>query len=290
MKIQMLFLVCALAVTRLTQAASLYDCTSPRPEMAGFHNMVLFGQPDDQLYVYHLPLFTGSVNGSSGHVLMHVYQGLWRVQLDAQTKNAYDQKYANEKSLSNPYPFFSIGPKEKKFKVPEMICNPNFSLNAVAVYGHVEGNPDFPQPESLVNKLSQVTTQETILARRFDGTSKSALTYLLFGTNKQHYMVHFLTDDENSFDQIVGVEILDENLKSLAELNGGTLVSVPVTSENTLVAISENSGLSSSNNKWRLPTSPFGKTIDVKDDKSGVSGKVKIIGEIYFNNNDDLKK
>lgn len=291
MKTAGILLVGLLLTARMVMAAPLYDCNSPRPEMAGFHNMVLFGTPEDQLYVYHLPLFAGQVNGTSGHVLMHVYQGLWAVQLDAATKSAYDLKFSNEKTATNPFPFFSIGPKEKRFKVPEMICNPNFSLNALAVYGHVEGNPDFPQPEQLINQLSTVTVQgDPILARRFDGAAKSALTYFIFGTPQQHYMVHFLTDDESSFDQIVAVEIMDADLKSVVAKNGGALVTVPTTSENGLVSITDNSHQMSPNNKWKLSTSPLGKTVSVTDLGSSVTGQVKIVGDIYFNSNDDLRK
>ncbi len=286
-----IILVGLLMTARMVMAAPLYDCNSPRPEMAGFHNMVLFGTPEDQLYAYHLPLFAGQVNGTSGHVLMHVYQGLWNVELDAATKSAYDLKFSNEKTATNPFPFFSIGPKGERFKVPEMICNPNFSLKALAVYGHVESNPDFPQPEQLINQLSTVTVQgDPILARRFNGAAKPTLTYFIFGTPKQQYMVHFLTDDESSFDQIVAVEILDADLKSVVAKSGGALVTVPTISENGLVAIADNSPRASPNNKWKLPTTPLGKTVSVTELGSSVTGQVKIMGEIYFNSNDDLRK
>lgn len=278
-------------MTRIAAASSLYDCSSPRPEMAGFHNMVLFGAPDDQLYIYHLPLFAGQVNGTSGHILMHVYQGLWNIQLDAETKAAYDLKFSSEKSAAHPFPFFSIGPKGKTFKVPEMICDPHFSLNALTVYGHIEGNPDFPQPEPLLNQLSTVTTQGApLLARRFDGISKPSLTYFIFGTPKQHYMVHFLTDDESSFDQIVAVKIIDADLEKLVAQKRGVLVTIPIAPESALIPIPGNPHQNSPNNKWKLPPSSFDISISVPDSESAVSGRIKIEGEIYFNNNDDLKK
>ena len=291
MKIQTLLFISGILAAKIACASSLYDCSSPRPEMAGIHNMVLFGVPGDDLYVYHLPLFTGAVNGTSGHVLMHVYQGLWRVQLDPATKSAYDLKFSSKRTATTPFPFFSIGPKGKTFKVPEMICNPNFSLNALAVYGHIESNPDFPQPEKLVNQISTVQVKgEPVLTRRFDGTPKSALTYIIFGTSQQYYMAHFLTDDESSFDQIVGIEILDPNLKASVEKSGASFVTVPVIPENGLSEITENANLISSNNKWKLPVSPMGKSITVNEVKFSVAGKAKITGEIYFNKNDDLRK
>jgi hypothetical protein len=291
MKILSICTMTLFLMTKIVQAAPiLYDCNSPRPEVAGFHNMVLFGTPEDKLYTYHLPLFAGKTNGSTGHVLMHVYQGLWTVQLDAATKNAYDAKFTKEKTAENPLPFFSIGPEGKRFKVPEMICNPKFSLSARTVYGHIEGNADFPAPKELIQPLSTVNAIETVFARRFDGSSKSALTYLIFGTPKQHYMVHFLTDDESSFDQIVAVEIVDAELKSAVEREGTLLVSVPVVPENGLVALSEITIKKSPNNIWKLPTSPLGKTIKVSEVTSSLSGRIKIIGEIYFNSNNDLKK
>lgn len=291
MKIQTLLIILGILATEVVSAAPLYDCNSPRPEMAGFHNMVLFGVPGDELYAYHLPLFTGAVNGTSGHVLMHVYQGLWNVQLDPATKAAYDLKFSNERTAMNPFPFFSIGPKGKTFKVPEMICNPKFSLSALAVYGHIESNPDFPQPEKLLNQISTVQVKgEPILARRFDGTAKSVLTYIIFGTSKQYYMAHYLTDDESSFDQIVGIEILDPNLKAAVEKSGVSFVTVPVIAENGLNAITENANQVSPNNKWKLPVSPIGKSVTVSEAKFSVTGKIKVTGEIYFNKNEDLRK
>lgn len=286
-----IFLVIAVTLsTRLASAASLYDCSSPRPEMVGFHNMVLFGKPDDQLYVYHLPLFAGSVNGESGHVLMHVYQGLWKAQLDSVTKKAYDLKFADTQTKTNPLPFFSIGPKGKRFKVPEMICTPGFSMEALAVYGHIESNPNFPSPQKLISQLSQVTTQDVIFAKRFNGGGKPALTYHVFGTPKQYYMVHELTDDKNSFDQIVGIEILDTALKKQVDVNGSVAVSVPLDPENGLVPLTENAGQSSPNNKWKLPTVPLGKTLSVLETASSTKSRIEITGEVYFNANNDLKK
>lgn len=277
--------------TKTVMAISLYDCSSPRSEMAGFHNMVLFGTPEDTLYVYHLPLFVDNVNGMSGHVLMHVYQGLWNVNLDAATKSAYELKFAMEKTATNPFPFFTIGPKENPFKVPEMICNPNFTLKALATYGHIEGNPQFPEPIQLTSQLSTVTVQgNTILARRFDGTTKSALTYFVFGTSKQHYMVHFLTDDENSFDQIVAVEITDPAFKKIIEKEGGVLVNIPIIPENELVMLSENAKQIRPNNKRKLSTVPLGKIVSVTDIETSVNVQVKVTGEIYFNSNEDLRK
>lgn len=283
-------------VTRIALADTLYDCKSDRPEMAGFHNMVLFGTPEDELYVYHLPPFLGEVN-SSEHVRMHVYQALWNIQLDAGTQKAYNIKFSNERTAMNPFPFFSIGPKGNSFKVPEMICDPGFSLSAEAVFGHVENSPriihpNFPRPEKLVNKLSIVSVKgKTIFARRFDGTSKSTLTYFIFGTPKQYFMAHYLTDDENSFDQIVAVEIENGNFKTEVSKANMSLVNVPVVPENGLISIPEYSTQSSPNNKWKLPVTPLGKTLNVSTDgETSVTGQIKIMGEIYFNNDSDLRK
>ena len=167
--------------------------------MSGLHNMVLFGSPKDELYVYHLPLLAGIINGEQGHVLMHVYQGLWKIGMDENTKTAYSIKFNQEVSAKNPFPFFSISPRENQFKVPEMICNSGFEMKAISAYGHVESNPKFPVPELLVNHLSKIFVKgKTIFARRFDGSSREELTYILFGTSKQQYMAHFITDNENS--------------------------------------------------------------------------------------------
>jgi len=291
MKIAGILLAGLPLVAQVIAAAPLYDCNSPRPEVAGFHNMVLFGAPGDQLYVYHLPLFVGQTNGTSGHVLMHVYQGLWSVEVDAATKSAYDLKFLAEKTAGRPFPFFSIGPKGNRFKVPEMICDLNFSLSALAVYGHVESNPDFPQPQALTDQLSAVRVRETIFARRFDGSAKPGLTYIIFGTTKQYYMAHLLTDDESSFDQILAVEVLDVGLKNAVESAGRVLITIPITPENELVSLGGGPDQSSPNNKWKLPVDPLGKTLRVMTEAGpAVTGQIKVVGEIYFNNNADLRK
>jgi hypothetical protein len=103
-------------------------------------------------------------------------------------------------------------------------------------------------------------------------------------------MVHFLTDDESSFDQIIAVEVLSADLKALIESSGGILVSVPVTAENGLASVDERVDQLSVNNKWKIQVSPLGRSIIVKENSSGVSGEVKIVGEVYFNANGDLKK
>ncbi len=64
MKILSVFLT--ILITKFALADSLYDCSAPRPEIPGFHNIVLFGIPGDALYVYRLPLFAGPLNGTEG--------------------------------------------------------------------------------------------------------------------------------------------------------------------------------------------------------------------------------
>lgn len=271
-----------------TAKTSLYNCTLPRPEMAGSHNMVLFGEPTDELYVYHLPLFAGEVNGMSGHVLMHVYQGLWNISLDDQTMTSYSLKFAEKKTTDNPFPFFSISPRGDRFKVPQIICDQGFTTDVLAAYGHVESNPDFPTPEILVNQLSKLEVKgQTVFARRFDGSSKNNITYILFGNSHQYYMAHFLTDDENSFDQIVAVEIESEAIKTLVSEEKTVLVNVPRASNSNLVAIEGAENSTQLNNKFALPISPLGQQVNISVDD--LSGQVKVEGQIYFNKNGDLK-
>ena len=270
----------------------LYDCSSLPPEMKGFHNMILFGKPEDKLYVYHLPLFTGEVNGMDGHVLMHVYQAIWNVELDEMTKGKYDTKFEEKRTEASPFPIFSISPRGEPFKVPEMICNPDFSLNALTVYGHVENNPEFPSPELLVDQTSKISVEgEPVFARRFDSSSRSKLTYFIFGTPTQYYMAHYLTDDENCFDQVVAIEIESDELKEIVDRSQFVLVSVPISEENNVVIIPELSVQSSPNNKWQLSTSPLGKKVKVIAEKPlSLESDVKIVGKIYFNKNRDLWK
>lgn len=277
--------------TTAPAASSSYDCASPRPESAGFHNMVLFGNPEDRIYAYHLPLFAGSVNGTAGHVLMHIYQALWAVELDQATLTAYQKKFAKIQTAAKPIPFFSIAPEGRRFKVPEMICNPGFSFSAKAVYGHVEGNPDYPAPEALLPRSSMVTVQgDTIFARKFDGSSRPTLTYVLFGTAKQYYLAHLLTDDESSFDQIVGVEVSDAALRTNVDRDGHVIVTVPTTPADGVVSVAGSANRNQSNNKWRISVLPAGRSLSVTEVSSSTAFTVKVTSEVYFNANDDLNK
>lgn len=261
---------------------STYDCTSSAPEMAGHHNMVLFGDPDDQLYSYHLPLFSGKVNGQTGHVLMHIYQSIWSIDLDKETKVAYKKKFDKEKTSQTPYPFFSLAPRGKKFKLPEMICNKDFSTDSLVVYGHVEKNPMFPTPEPLINNLSKVGTKENLFARRFNGTSPKELTYILFGTSKQKYLVHYLSDNENSFDQILAVSISKRSKKNLDD----EVVMIKIQAEGSPI-INLNNGTSGHNNRFKLSARPVGQKIQATLQEQPI--ELTIEGEVYFNQNGDLK-
>tara|TARA_Y100000590_G_scaffold457256_1_gene609518 strand:+ start:12944 stop:13861 length:918 start_codon:yes stop_codon:yes gene_type:complete len=288
MFVKNLLVVCTFLVS-LSSLAQSFDCSLPTPEMPGLHNMVLFGNPSDQLYAYHLPLFAGQVNGENGHVLMHVYQGLFSVKLDGTTMMAYKQKFLQKQTTMNPIPFFSFSPRGDRFKVPEMICNEGFTTSILTVYGHVESNPQFPAPEVLVNQLSTITKEKTIFAQRFNGSSKSELSYILFGTPQQYYLAHYLTDDENSFDQIVAIKNLDDQLKTHLISTQNIILEVPPNENTNLLIVDGHQGQHSPNNRLKLP-SAAGKTVTLNAMINGVNIQttVQIVSEVYFNANTDL--
>lgn len=157
----------------------------------------------------------------------------------------------------------------------------------MAVYGHVESNPQFPAPELLLNQASDMKVKKTVFGRKFDKSSKSQLSYILFGNEKNLYMAHYLTDDENSFDQIVAVEIDDIDVVKKVSSQGATLVEIPSESNPKLVKLMNTKGLSSKNNKFKLPVSPMNQEMTFTFKEKTYSFKVK--SEIYFNNNNDLK-
>ncbi|MEO0336663.1 MAG: hypothetical protein AAF202_09720, partial [Pseudomonadota bacterium] len=284
-----LLLVCTSLIS-LSSVAQAFDCNQPRPEMPGFHNMVLFGNPDGQLYAYHLPLFAGQANGEGGHVLMHVYQGLFTVDFDSTTRLAYGRKFLQEQTTQNPTPFFSFAPRGDRFTVPDMICSSGFSTDVLTVFGHVEGNPQFPAPEALVNQLSSMTKVSTIFAQRFNGSSKSELTYILFGSSKQYYLAHYLTDDENSFDQIIAIQSLDEQLKQAMTANHYLMVEVLIQENPNLVELPGTKTLTSPNNKWKLPSEDGQDVkISVKIGDDLLSTDITVGSEVYFNANSDLQ-
>ena len=116
-------------------------------------------------------------------------------------------------------PFFSISPRGKRFTVPQIICEESFSFQALFAYGHVESNPNFPVPDLLVpNPVKVQKKYKTVFARRFDKSSQKQLTYILFGKEKHFYLVHYLTDDENSFDQILSLKVNQENTSKFKEI------------------------------------------------------------------------
>lgn len=275
--------LCMTLTSNIYSSHSLFDCQAPRPEMAGLHNMIVFGVPGDQKYAYHLPLFAGNVNGSHGHVFMHVYQGIWNIDFDEETNSAYSNKFAGTFDKQSPVPLFSLSPKGAKFKVPDVICSDLFVTDAVTVYGHIESNPNFPAPELLVNKLSKIKfSGPSIFARKFDGSSKEKLTYILFGTSKQQYLAHYLTDDGNNFDQILAVRVGDDLIKEV-EKNENIIVTVPV-NENNLKIVNQSS---SKNNSLSIDVSSTNNNLKIE-----VNGKLynsTITSEIYFNNNGDLQ-
>lgn len=266
-------------ISNIYSSDSLFDCQASRPEMAGLHNMIVFGIPGDQKYAYHLPLFAGGINGHHGHVTMHTYQGIWNIDFDEQTNRAYKDKFNNTLSDQNPIPLFSLSPKGDRFKVPDLICSDVFVTAALTVYGHVESNPNFPAPELLVNTLSKVKfTGRSVFARKFDGSSKKHLTYILFGTSKQQYLAHYLTDDENSFDQVLAVSVGEELIKEIE--NNNIIVSVPL-NENNLNRVNQSSSL---NNSFSIDVKNLLK-VKIKEKLHSITIK----SEIYFNNNSDLR-
>ncbi len=278
-----------ISLITISMNVKAYDCNQAATEMAGFHNMVLFGDPTDTIYAYHLPLFAGSVNGQSGHVNMHTYQGLWSVNLDSSTLSAYDQKFILKQTSTAQVPFFSFSPKSKAFKVPEMICNNKFTTQAIVAYGHIESNPNFPSPEILTNQLSTITKVDTLFAQKFSGESKNQLTYILFGTQKQYYLAHYLTDDENSFDQILAIDSIPKELENELMFSKNIIIEIPNTPTNQLAIVEENESNSSLNNKYKIPSIANSIIkINFNANNSSLNGNIKILGEVYFNSNSDL--
>jgi hypothetical protein len=278
-----ILLISFLVFLNIHRVEALYDCKSERSEMAGLHNMILFGVPGDQLYSYHLPLFAGEVNGTHGHVHMHTYQGIWKVKLDDETTLSYEKKFNEQNVKKLQKPFFSFSPKGNKFKVPDMICSNSFQTDVLAAFGHIEGNSNFPPPEPLVNKLSKLTVDGgVVFARKFDGSSKEKLTYILFGTEKQQYLIHYLTDDENSFDQILTINVEEKLLMKLKK--SSVLVSVPIDVNTNLKKIDNNSH--EKNNK--LYINHFLKN-NIKVLSDGLVYDIEVTGVVYYNENGDVK-
>lgn len=163
-----------------------------------------------------------------------------------------------------------------------MICNDGFQTDVLVTYGHIESNLNFPAPEQLVNKLSKLmVVGEAIFARRFNCRSQSELTYILFGTKKQQYLIHYLTDDENSFDQILSVTVDKSLLKNLKG-SRASLVTVPL--DKNLSKVKNNSF--AKNNKFSIPTNPLMQKVRVMT--NGKEYEVQVNGLIYFNDNSDL--
>jgi len=271
-----------------TEALGLeYDCASTPPEMPGRHNMIVFGDPQDEIYAYHLPLFPGEVNGSKGHVLMHVYQSIWNINLDPMSFKAYRNKFQNQKSNSKRFPFFSLSPKGKSFKVPDVICTQKFSFDAQVVSGHVESNPLFPKPGPITNRTSKVKIKgASVFAKRFNGQSKENLTYILFGSSKNLYLAHHLSTSENSFDQILKIERNKILWDALQKTKKRRLFLTFLKRDNpSLVKVAN--GASGANQSLSLPTQRIGLKVFASLGAENV--EVTLSDLIYYNENRDLK-
>ncbi|NRA68126.1 MAG: hypothetical protein HRU19_26825 [Pseudobacteriovorax sp.] len=285
MKKQFKATLIALTSLLMGQASAAYDCEQPATEMSGFHNMVVFGKPGTQLYAYHLPLFPGQINGARGHVLMHTYQAIWPITLDDDSAKSYEQTFAQRQSAADMFPFFSLSPRGERFKVPDMICDPEFKTDVLLAYGHVEGNPQFPRPEAITSGLSQITVSApTTFAIKFDKGVKNDLTYLLFGKDDSYYLVHHLNNNENSYDQIIAVSFGDEAKAKLGALIEAKEVVIPINKDQIEERIDANA--STNHNKYKIKALSGGKVaVTFGDDTL----EATIIEEIYFNENADLK-
>lgn len=153
-------------------------------EPPGFHGMLVLG--GETVYVSHLPMFNP----------FHRYQGIWEVSFGAEG----DRKYREERARpANAAQIFTLAPKEN-FRLPELTTTKR-SFRGDVFVGHFER----PGKRLLLAGVT-VTLKKAVHFHPFKRGHRlpEGLTYLLFGTGSERFLVHWISVAPN-FDQVLVV-------------------------------------------------------------------------------------
>jgi len=165
--------------------------------LVGFHEFEMFG--DKSIFLSHYPMF-GSI---------HSYQVLVEAVLKSSASDDPKQLYLAHKQ-KNPTARYSVSPEsssgEPDYWVLPDVIQAGKSFRANIHYQSKENH--------LVYLARNVTVEVTkvIYFRLFEPTDKKPdqLTYLLFGTDSETYMAHYIGSYPD-FDQVLAVTIVSKN-------------------------------------------------------------------------------
>lgn len=151
------------------------------PDKPSTHGMLIFGK--EKIYASHLPLFHSP----------HNYQIILELELTVADK----KKFIGDQQQHPEFTTWTIEPE--KFILPDMIAKPlPFKVNLYR--GH------FERGGTAILKQITVNIKQVIYFKKFDTDSvkDSAVSYILFGNNKEQFAVHHISNKPD-FEQIIQV-------------------------------------------------------------------------------------
>lgn len=146
------------------------------------HGMLIFGK--NKIYAYHLPMFHSP----------HDYQIILELELD----DAAKELFVKDQQSNTEYTTYTIEPET--FVLPQRIAKGN-SFTANLYRGHFERGG-----KNIASKI-KVNIKDIIVLKKFQTNLKrtTAGSFVLFGNDKEQFMVHQLTAKPD-FDQLIQVK------------------------------------------------------------------------------------
>jgi hypothetical protein len=190
----------------------------PDPD-CGHHNMMLIGQ--ESVFLSHLPMFQSET--SPEHRFQVILRGTFR-----KNEENVDGIYLQDRQSHPDIKMYTVVPDEP-FILSALFNSDNqgpmrTSFPATVFRGHFERRET--APEEILSGVD-VNLTWLVYARelRLDARKSNALEYILFGTAKDLFLAHRITQAPD-FDQILSAKI-DAHPFTDAELSNGVLVTIP---------------------------------------------------------------
>jgi hypothetical protein len=187
---------------------STIACTNASAQDVGerpaIHGMLMVG--GNKIYLCHLPMFKSP----------HDYQLI----VEADLGQAGNSVYLEDRKSHPLEKIYTLQPQER-FILPDMIQNPR-TFSGKIYRGHFERGGT-PIAESVPVSITRV-----IYFRNFekDARKAEALDYILFGSSREQFIAHLITAKPD-FDQVLGVEVDNGQLKSAVEHRKHVVLEIP---------------------------------------------------------------
>jgi hypothetical protein len=173
-------------------------------ERPAIHGMLMVG--NHSIYLSHLPMFMSP----------HDYQAIVEVDLGPQAQSVYI-----EDRKSHPQENIYTFEPEERFILPEMIRNPRPFL-AKIYRGHFERG-GVPIAQSVTVNIKKVLEFAQF---KPDAPKAKSLDYILFGNGRELFLAHVITAKPD-FDQVLGLDVDDDKLKSEIESQKQVVLEIP---------------------------------------------------------------